>query len=91
MRKQPEPTRSLSLQYQTVFNSSLVDMIFYGADGRLMDLNEKACETFMIADRERFLKRHVHFNDIPSYTKGIYSVEAYTEKSFLGKAELLLR
>ena len=66
-KRRDEKTRSLSLQYQTVFNSSLVDMIFYGADGRLMDLNEKACETFMIADRERFLKRHVHFNDIPSY------------------------
>ncbi|MBQ5943655.1 MAG: hypothetical protein IJL61_02910 [Bacteroidales bacterium] len=33
----------------------------------------------------------IYLNDIPSYTKGIYSVEAYTEKSFLGKAELLLR
>ena len=66
-KRRDEKTQSLSMQYQTVFNSSLVDMIYYGADGRLMDLNEKACETFMIEDRDRFLKRHVHFNDIPSY------------------------
>lgn len=66
-KRRGEKTHDLSLQYQTVFNSSLVDMIFYGPDGRLMDLNEKACETFMIADRNSFLKKNVHINDIPSY------------------------
>jgi PAS domain S-box-containing protein len=66
-KRRDEDTHSLSLQYQTVFNSSLVDMIYYGADGRLVDLNEKACETFMIANREQFLKKNVHINDIPSY------------------------
>ena len=62
-----EKKHNLSLQYQTVFDSSLVDMIYYGADGYLVDLNEKARETFMIADRESFLKRRVHIHDIPSY------------------------
>lgn len=33
----------------------------------------------------------IYLNDIPAYTKGIYTVEAYTEQSFLGNAELLLR
>jgi signal transduction histidine kinase len=66
-KRRGEKTHELSLQYQTVFNSSLVDMIFYGPDGRLVDLNEKACETFMIADRHSFLKKNVHINDIPSY------------------------
>ena len=66
-KRRDENRHSLSLQYQTVFDSSLVDMIYYDADGRLVDLNEKACETFMIADRENFLKKNVHINDIPSY------------------------
>ncbi len=66
-KRRGEKTHELSLQYQTVFNSSLVDMIYYGPDGRLLDLNEKACETFMIADRNSFLKKNVHINDIPSY------------------------
>ena len=66
-KRRNENTHSLSLQYQTVFNSSLVDMIYYDANGRLVDLNEKACETFMIANREQFLKKYVHINDIPSY------------------------
>lgn len=33
----------------------------------------------------------IYVNDIPDYTKGIYSVEAYTAKSLLGKAEMMLR
>lgn len=33
----------------------------------------------------------IYMNDIPSYAKGIYTVEAYTEQSRLGTAELLLR
>jgi len=33
----------------------------------------------------------IYLNDIPSYVKGVYTVEAYTEKGRLGSAELLLR
>ena len=33
----------------------------------------------------------IYLNDIPEYTKGIYTVEAYTEQSKLGTAELMLR
>ena len=33
----------------------------------------------------------IYLNDIPSYNKGIYTVEAFTTKTRLGKAELLLR
>lgn len=33
----------------------------------------------------------IYLNDIPDYRKGVYTVEAYTEQSFLGKSELMLR
>ncbi len=33
----------------------------------------------------------IYLNDIPGYHKGVYTVEAYTEQAFLGKAELMLR
>jgi len=33
----------------------------------------------------------IYLNDITGYVKGIYTVEAYTEQSLLGTAELLLR
>ena len=32
----------------------------------------------------------IYLNDIPSYAPGIYTIEAYTTQSFLGKTELLL-
>ena len=33
----------------------------------------------------------IYVNDIPGYVKGIYTVEAYTEQTKLGDAELMLR
>ena len=33
----------------------------------------------------------IYLNDITGYVKGIYTVEAYTEQSLLGTAELMLR
>ncbi len=33
----------------------------------------------------------IYLNEIPEYVKGIYTVEAYTEQSLLGSAELMLR
>ena len=33
----------------------------------------------------------IYVNDIPSFIKGIYTVEAYTEQTKLGEAELMLR
>ena len=66
-RVRKEKTRNLALRYHTVFNSSLVDMIYYGADGYMTDINDKACETFGIANRDALLKRKVKITDIPSY------------------------
>ena len=33
----------------------------------------------------------IYLNEIPSFNKGVYTVEAYTEQSLLGTAELMLR
>ena len=62
-----EERRRLSLRYQNVFNSSLVDMIFYDKDGILADINDKALESFGVKDREALFKRKVKITDIPSY------------------------
>lgn len=66
-RSRKEKARNMALRYHTVFNSSLVDMIYYGADGYLTDINDKACETFGIGSREALMKRRVKITDIPSY------------------------
>ena len=62
-----ENTKKLMLRYQTVFESSLVDMVFYDANGILTDVNEKALETFHVTSRQELLDQKVHFNDIPAY------------------------
>lgn len=62
-----DQAKKLALRYHTVFNSSLIDMIYYDADGFLSDLNPKACETFAISDREQMLKRKIKMTDIPAY------------------------
>ena len=66
-RMRKEKARNMALRYHTVFNSSLVDMIYYGADGMMTDINNKACETFGIGSREALMKRAVKITDIPSY------------------------
>lgn len=33
----------------------------------------------------------IYLNDIPEYTKGVYTIEAYSDKSLLGTTELILR
>jgi len=39
----------------------------------------------------REVELSIYLNDIPSYSKGTYTVEAYTEQSMVGSAELYLR
>jgi PAS domain S-box-containing protein len=66
-KRRTEEARRLAMRYHTVFNSSLVDMIYYDKDGLLTDINDKALETFGVSDRESLLKRGVKITDIPSY------------------------
>lgn len=62
-----EKEKRLMLKFHTLFNSSLVDMIYYNADGYLAELNGKACETFGVKDPQTLLKRKIKITDIPSY------------------------
>ena len=66
-QQRTEQARRLAMRYQTVFNTSFVDMIYYDSNGLLTDINDKALETFGIADREALMKRGVRITDIPSY------------------------
>lgn len=65
--KRAEEIKNLMLRSQNVFNSSLVDMIYYDAKGYLADLNETACHTFGVKNAQALIKRGMKMNDIPSY------------------------
>lgn len=62
-----EKASSLALRYRTVFNSSLVDMVFYDAQGFMTDINDKACESFQVVDRQQTLASRAHIHDVPAY------------------------
>lgn len=66
-KKLAEEDKNLMLKYHTVFNSSLIDMIYYDADGYLAELNETACKTFGVKNPQTLLKRKMKMTDIPSY------------------------
>lgn len=36
------------MRYESIFNSSMTDMVYYDAQGRISDMNQRACETFGI-------------------------------------------
>ena len=61
-----ENANKLALRYHTAFDSSLVDMVYYDAEGYMADINDKACETYHIDDREGFLKKKIHISDMPA-------------------------
>lgn len=67
-------TSKLMMRYHTVFNSSLVDMLYYDKNGLLTDLNDTACASFAIPDKEKlisekhYFKENAFFNNI-DFTK----------------------
>lgn len=65
-KEKTEKANKLMLRYHTVFDSSLVDMLYYDADGYLADMNDKACETFKIPDRDALIRNKINYKDIPA-------------------------
>lgn len=47
--------RKLLLRYHTIFNSSLLDMLYYDKNGVLTDINERASKAFNVKSREQVL------------------------------------
>ena len=66
LQQQEKVSQLLSL-YHTFFDSSIIDMMYYDKDGILKDINNKACETFGINDRQELLASGVNLKDIPAY------------------------
>ena len=60
--------KQLLLRYHTVFNSSLMDMVFFDKYGTLVDINEKACAEFGVKNREEVLNGHYLLQNNPFFT-----------------------
>ena len=64
LRREQE-SKQLLMRYHTVFNSALSDMIYYDKDGRLSDINDKACSSFNVNDRKGLLLSDLRIEDNP--------------------------
>ena len=65
--RRKENVNALLMRYHTVFNSALVDMIYYDKNGVLCDINDKACRSFGIRDRKSLLEGHFLLQNNPMF------------------------
>ena len=59
----------LLASYHTIFNSSLLDMLYYDKNGVLTDLNERACQAFNVKNREQVLDGSFLLKNNPFYSQ----------------------
>ena len=88
-QEKKDNTNKLMMRYHTVFNSALVDMLYYDKDGLLTDLNDTACKSFDIPNKEalikekHYFKENAFFNNIDftkidhTYMSSIIDIEEY--------------
>ena len=59
----------LLARYHTIFNSSLLDMLYYDKNGVLTELNERACKSFNVKSREQVLDGSFLLKNNPFYSQ----------------------
>lgn len=59
--------RNLALMYHTVFNTSLIDMIYFDANGVLTEINDNACEMLGVKDRQALIESKLTLADLPVF------------------------
>ncbi len=62
-----ERERERLLRYQTVFNSSLVDMVLYDENGILTDINDQSAQSFHIANKQALIEANQHISEMTSF------------------------
>ena len=67
--KREQKANELLLRYQTIFNTSQMDMMFYDKEGVLTDINERGCAAFNVKSRERVLYGKFLLENNPMYNK----------------------
>ena len=59
----------LLVRYHTIFNSSLLDMLYYDKNGVLTEINERACKSFNVESREQVLDGSFLLKNNPFYSQ----------------------
>ena len=67
--RRQQKANEMLIRYHTIFNSSVLDMLFYDKHGVLTDLNERACTTFHIGSRDQVLDGSFHLQNNPMFNR----------------------
>lgn len=62
--KKAEEVKNTLLKFGMMFDTAVVDMMYCDNEGYLLDINEKACSTYGIKDKEQLLKRHFNMSKL---------------------------
>ena len=68
-RRRQDKVNEMLIRYQTIFNSSLLDMLYYDKDGVLRDINERACTSFNVPSRDMALDGSFLLKNNPFYSQ----------------------
>ena len=78
MYEKKESANALMMRYETVFNSSLVDMLYYNKDGVLTSINDTACKSFGVDSNKDVQKHQFLFKENPLFKNIDISVTGQT-------------
>ena len=67
--KRQQKINQLLARYHTIFNSSLLDMLYYDKNGVLTDINDRACAAFGVKAREQVLDGSFLLKNNPFYSQ----------------------
>lgn len=88
-------TNELLMRYHTVFNSSLIDMLYYDKNGILTDINDTACMSFNIHNRQALLDGKYHISENPFFAnldlQGVDYIQATAIYDFANSKEERLK
>ena len=65
-----------TMRYWAIFNTPLAGILFFDRNGILVNINEKACETYA-CDREEIIAEHVSFHDLLDIHIELAEAEGY--------------
>ena len=63
-RARREHERDMLLKYQNVFRTPLVDMVYYDENGIMDDINDHACQTFQVHDKQALINMRHHITQV---------------------------
>ena len=67
--RRQQKINQLLIRYHTIFNSSMLDMLYYDNKGVLKDINERACKAFGVKSREQVLDGSFLLENNPFYNQ----------------------